>query len=417
MAGSTRYMVAGGRRSTLRAAMLTMFIAAIAAIAPAIAGAAGSGYQWKGQAFMPVAKAYVATWEGKMIATDSETFKEGEKFAKMSVECNDKFEGYVNTGGAGEITKLVSSECKGLGSTTFECSKTATTGTTITASDLPWRTEVVKSELGPPIQRMLEDGKGTPKLNIECRIGIGVKDTCTGNLAVNVTKMAPTAGAFDNKERLTCSLRGNPSGYVEGSQTLAYVSGLEEGTPVWNVTGEKTINWSKGSLTVVDQPNGPYGAPWGITCEDAGEGTVSTGGAGTITKETLSKCAQSIDSECNGADSIEALHLPWKTQLYSGSLESFSDLIAEGGGGAVAFNVKCESHGVKGEDTCEAPTGTSGRLAAFMANVEGGVSAKYYGPSAGLGLYCHRGGPEQSEFSESSHTLKLSGGGTLTVSG
>lgn len=411
MTGSTRHTGASRRRPALRALAIAVVTAAVAALAPAIATA--TSYQWKGEAYMPVLTATGASWEGKLVVTDTEGWEKGQK---ISEECIDKFEGSVSTGGSGEITKLVSSECKGInGGSNEECS-TSKIGTTIVGSDLPWKTEVVKSELGSPIIRVLEDGKGAPALKIEClTLGFELEDTCTGNLALNVTKMVPTTATFNNKEILDCSFHnGSPTGHAEGTQTLTGVFGLEEGTPVWNVAG--AINWSKGSLTVIDEPIGPNGKPWGVTCEDAGEGTTSTVGAGTITKETLSKCAQSIDSECNGTDSIEALHLPWKTQLYAGSAEAISDAFAEDGAGTVAFKIRCEAAGVRSEDTCEAPTDTGGRLGSFMTNVTGGVLSKFYEPSAGLHLTCHRGlGP--SEFSESSRTLKLSAGGTLTVSG
>jgi len=393
-----------------RAAVAAVAAPALAVTVPAVASAVGSGYQWKGQAYLPITKSTGAEWTGKLKIADTDVFGEGYKLA---VECSDKVSANLGTNGAGEVTAVSTSGCVGLEACKGEKNN-------IVAVNLPWHTELAKVE-GTPREVIVSGGKGTPGFRMVCKwLGIIAEDTCTGNLSPKISALENVALAFNKSDVMNCNLTEHKgTGYTEGSQTIPGI-GIEEGTPIWvNVTKEEPVSWSKGTLTLIDRPNGGHGAPWSVTCEESGAGTVATVGKGSVSGITLTGCKQWGSSECNGTDSIEALHLPWKTQLYLGVSEAFSDAIMEGTAGVVAFKIKCESYGLKLEDTCEAGSGTSGRLATFMTNgVESGVRAKYYALTSGVGLNCHRGGgPEESELHEGSHVVKLSGGGTLSVSG
>lgn len=396
--------------STRRGVAVAVALFALCLALPAGAGAFGSTLQWKGGSLlMPLVSSQTGSWEGKIIISEPEFFYP-EKGYSLTVECTDALEGSIGASGAGEITGMTATGCVGIGTKNTECNTKPGTGESMKAVDLPWRTELVKSELGPPIERIVSDGKGTPGVLVKCKeLGVGMETTCTGNLALNINKLEPAAGTFNNKERLSCTV-GNPtpSGFAEGTQTLSGTNNIEEGTPVWNVSGEHSVGWSKGTLTILDRGIG-------VTCEEAGEGTVSTAGKGGVSKVTLTGCSRAIESECTGKYSIEALHLPWKTQLYFGELESLNEMVAPGTGGAVAFKVKCELSGIPIEDTCEVSPETvnGGGLAATLTNgVESGVKAHYYNHQS---LKCGRTGG--SEIYESSHTVKLTGGGTLAVSG
>jgi hypothetical protein len=378
-------------RITRRMTLALIATLALAVTVPAIADAAGTGFQWKaGQAFLPVTKSTAAEWTGKLKITDSESVS-----GQISVECTDKVTASVGVSGTGEITGVSTSECVGGGVGAGKCSSTSPSS--ITAVNLPWKTELAKVG-GTPREAIVNGGKGTPGLHLHCKVlGLQEDDTCTGSLNPTLSALEKVAMAFNKGDTLTCTLSEHSgTGYAEGSQTIAGV-GIEEGTPIWgSVSKEETRTWSGGTITLHDQPNGPNGAPWGVTCKESGEGTVAPEGKGSITHLTLSSCEQSAPSECNGADSLEALHLPWKTQLYFGRVEAFGNAITQGGSGAVAFKVRCETHGLKEEDTCEAGTQTEGRLAEVLTN-SGGVIAKLYEPSEGVHLTCHRGGENNSE--------------------
>lgn len=405
-------------RGTNRSSRALRLLAGVAALSlllavPALASAHGSGFQWKGKAFMPITKTQGAEFSGKLLVFDTDAGGE----IPMGVECTVNATVNVSTNGTGEVTAVTASSC--VGKTWCESAKPSS----LTAVNLPWHTELAIVE-GTPREKLSSGGSGAPGFKMKCKVlGLASEDTCTGNVSPSLTGLEPGSFKFNKPEALTCSNNGKATGYEEGSETMSGVTGIEEGTPIWNgsfgtIESEKSVKWSKGSLTLIDQPNGPNGAPWGVTCEESGEGTVGALGTGSTTHITPSGCKQSGFSECNGIDSIEALHLPWKTQLYLGSKEAFADAFAEGGSGKVAFKIKCETHGLKEEDTCEAASGTANRLGAALTNgIESGVRSNYYGLSEGVSLTCGRGGSENSELNESSHVVKLSSGETLTVSG
>jgi hypothetical protein len=385
-------------------------VLALSAAIPAGASAAGSSLQWKtGQASLPVTKSTGAEWSGKIKVTDPNS-----PAGSISVECTDTISANVGPHGEGQITGVTTSSCVG----SEAC---AAAGASMTPVGLPWSMELATLE-GSRDVRMSSFHE--PGFKFVCKVlGLTNEDTCSMPLLGKFSKLEGAVFAFLKSEELDCSQSGRQTGYVTGTQEASSnLLGVEEGTPVWNaagspITSEKAVKWSSGTTTLVDQPSGPNGAPWGVTCEESGEGTVSSAGAGTVTKITFSGCKQSANSECNGTDSLEALHLGWKTQLYLGGKEAFSNAIAEGTAGTVAFKIKCEAHGLKGEDTCTAAAGTSGRLASFLTNgIESGVRSKYYEIGSGVSLTCSRGGSENSELKESNHTIKLSNGQTLTVS-
>jgi hypothetical protein len=400
-------------RRPLRLAPLVALVAALAlsAAIPAGASAVGSSLQWKtGQASLPVTKSTGAEWKGKIKVTDPNS-----PAGSTSVECADTISAKVGPHGEGQITGVTTSSC--VGSETC-----AATGASMTALGLPWSMELATVE-GSRNVRMF--GWHLPGFKFVCKVlGVTSEDSCTMNLIGKFSKLEGAVFAFLKSAELDCSQSGRQTGYATGTQEAnSNLLGVEEGTPIWqaagaSITSEKAVKWSKGTTTLVDQPSGPNGAPWGVTCEESGEGTVSSLGTGTITAITFTGCKQSTVSECNGTDSLEARHLPWNTQLYLGGKEAFSNAIAEGASGTVGFTIKCETQGLKLEDTCTAAAGTSGRLASFLTNgIESGVRAKYYEIGSGVSLTCNRGGSENSELKESTHTIKLSNGQTLTVSG
>lgn len=382
----------------LRVLLAIAAMLALGAAGPALASATG---HWKESAGLPITKPTSIEWAGKLKVGDTE-----DKGVSLSVECNDKVQGTVSTSGSGEITKVTVSGCTGVAF----CAKT-TTHTTIRALNLPWDTALEKE--GGFQETITGSGAGSPGFFVECdAIGIPIEDTCTGTkLALDFTKLEPVEAAFDKRDKLTC-VQGKETGYAEGGQGASGVAGVEETTPVWlksgmPVTKEQAASWSKGSLAVVDDKNGPGDGPRGVACEDGGEGTIGTEGVDLLTKLTLSKCTNVSGSECTGTDSLEAIHLPWKGQLYMRATETIGNLLAEDGNGVPAFKMKCENDGIKEEETCEAGPSAGHRLSTYATDAKEltEVSISF---NRNVHLTCTRdGGGEFGEVTESSNYLLL----------
>lgn len=384
----------------LRALVAITATLALGAALPALASATGG--HWKESSGLPITGSTSVEWTGKLKATDTENL-----LGSQAVECSDNIQASVDTSGSGEITKVTVSGCTGV----ELCEKRANVKTTIRALNLPWATTLEKQ--GTFIEKIVSGGSGNPGFFVECKVaGVPVEDTCTAStLALEIKSLEPAEAAFDKHDKLTCTLSsGKESGYVEGSQSASGVSGVEEETPVWlkssqPVTKSEAASWSKGSLTVEDRNIGPYGGTWGVTCESSGEGTVGTEGTDSLTKMTLSKCAQAAESECTGTDSLEAIHLPWKGQLYMRDTETIGNLLAEDGSGVPGFKIKCETGGIKAEETCEASTGTGHRLATYATDekVQAEVRLSF---NPYVRMVCSRdSGAESGELTETSNYL------------
>ncbi len=112
------------------------------------------------------------------------------------------------------------------------------------------------------------------------------------------------------------------------------------------------------------------------TCSFSQEGTVGPGGAGTITGKKIYTCTHVSGSQCESAIELEALHLPWKTQLVTvNGLPR--DEIKNGGSGEPRWMVKCNGIHGKIEEECTGAATTTG-----MLNVAAGVKAVFDGESS-----------------------------------
>ncbi len=387
----------GFTRSGRFARQMMVVVASVFALSLAVPALAGAHVTWATN-YIPVSKSTAMEWTGKLKFSVSKTYY---------LECADTVQGSVGANGAGEITKMPMSSCKNLQS----CGSPVT----MTALNLPWHTELV-SEGGVLKNVLSNGGKGNPGFKTECTIvGIKISEECTAVSTLSTTATNSESGvtaAFNSGEKLNCSYYGAASGTVEGSQSVTASGGTlsaQKEEPVWlkaglPIEGEaKSTEWSKGTISLY-VPGG--GSTLGVRCEDSGQGTAGAAGAGTITKFTMTKCERAPEeSACDGAYSLEATHLPWKTELYFGSAvvgESFT----EGGAGVPKIKLKCE-WGSKSETTTECEGAHMGSI----TNAEHGVFAEF----AERGLSCS-GLLPGAQFFESHQTISLTSAETLHVS-
>ena len=394
-------------RLARRAIVVAIGVLALCVAAPAFASAR---VEWKLNS-VPVGESTAVEWSGKLNVTDTETL-----LGLQTVECSDKVEGTVGAGGAGEVTKVTASGCTGVVDGA-KCSNVEPT-TGITALNLPWHTELVSSG-GALHYALVSGGKGTPSLEVQCRVdGIKTVDTCTGKLGATTSNgESGVTTAFITTEKLSCSQSKAETGFASGSGSiLAKVRTLSvanEEPPVWQVEGiaiakERVVEWKKARLTLLDWTDALFYGTLGVACEDTAEGVLGTGGTGSITKIKLSKCERSIESECKGEYSLEATNLPWHTELFSGR-STVGDLISSGGSGRPGFTLKCEVNGLRGTtDKCEGVPTLS-----VTNNTERGVFAAFESERFHCSL--DNGGSFGTIY-ESRQTLDLNNGEALAVS-
>lgn len=389
-------------RLARRAMVMVVGVLAVGAVVPALASART---EWKLNS-IPVSSSLATEWSGKLKVVDTNV----PVVEKESVECSDKAEGTVGIGGAGEITKVSMSSCKGV-----QICGPNETYNNITAINLPWVTEMAVVE-GKLHEAIVSSGEGTPGFKVACYQfnSYRVTDECTGKLGLSTTNTeSGVTAAFLAGEKLNCTLSGANDGYTEGSQSIVAskggtLSAVNEEPPTWlkggvPIEGDgKAVEW-KGSLTLVAR--GSIG-PLGVSCEDSGQGVAGLGGIGSITKLTMSNCGASRESECKGEYAIAATHLPWSTELYSGAKSAVGDLIASGGTGIPGFTLTCFEHGLKGGQAECKGIPTTG----MADNSERGVTATFADERIACNL-----GSEGGELT-GTQTINLTSGETLHVS-
>ena len=328
-------------------------------VAPALAGA--RSWHLNGA---PITGSVATGWKGTLKFNDTP-----EPVGPVAVECEDTAEGSVGPGGVGEVTKWSASKCAILKG----CE--AAGGASVEPVHLPWRSELVVVG-GSLRNNLVSSGKGTPGYKLKCRVlgGIHMTEECTGTLSTAVTNNSSgVTAAFSPSEKLNCEIGGKETGWLEGSQSIqasggGKLSAETEVQPLWlingsPVTGSSAIKW-KGTITLSDTLS--FGKV-AVTCEDTGSGSATAASAGEQTSWTISKCTPA--AHCESAASIEAVHLPWHTELFvdEGTLGNMPMT----GSGIPGFKLKCKALGETIADECAVPAST-------VTNTKSGVSSVFY---------------------------------------
>ncbi len=368
--------------------------------APAVASTQ-AGWHLSGK---PLTESIATGWKGKLKLTDAKVPFVGS----VTVECEDAAEGSSGAGGVGAVTAWTTSKCAAVKG----CEKTG--AVVVKPLNLPWHTELVTVE-GTVRDVLVSGGKGTPGYEVECKVtgSLPLQDECTGTLSTTTTNTeSGVTAAFNASEKLNCTLGGSGSGSLEGSQSIlagggGKLSAEAEGPLTWLGNGvslaeANAISW-KGTLTLSDSIS-TIGTV-AVECEDTGSGTAGPVAAGEMTKWTMSNCAGTAHSSCEGTgETIEALHLPWHTEL--AYVEGRTrEVITANGKGTPGFKLKCKALGSNITDECVAVPSTN------MTNTKSGVTAAFDGER----FTCSLGRAGAGEL-EGSQAIELAGGRLLQVS-
>jgi hypothetical protein len=336
--GSTRVARLMGRGT-----MLILGALALCTAVPAMASAASPGWVLNE---LPLTESSTTAWAGKLKVTDSNVPLIGSE----SLECETTAAGTAGVPNVGKVTSWKSSKCAaGTG-----CEKsTVEREPTIVALHLPWNTELVTVE-GQPREVAVNGGSGTPGFEVICwELGTRTHDPCLGT--INLTTKNVTggvSGTFGAGEKLKCE-QGTNSGSLEGTQSIKASAGgtlhtagnvslgwMDNGSPI---TEKKTAAFH-GAITLSD--NYPSLGSISVRCEDTGKGTVGSGVSGEVTSWTLSNCVP--EKTCESTSSIEAVNLPWHTELATveGALNDVFKTTENG------FRMKCKVGSLNITDTC-----------------------------------------------------------------
>ncbi|HSZ69974.1 MAG TPA: hypothetical protein VK756_06410 [Solirubrobacteraceae bacterium] len=372
-----------------------LVLAALFALSAATASAALASPEWlvkKGGVYNVLTGATEIEAPGTFVVND---MRENEKLS-----CELTMMSTQEPGGIGKINGVAVKTCKLSGSGI--CESLAA----VKMTDLPWKTELSKSS-GDMRVGLVNGGSGTPQVQFECHTTIGnVLNVC----AVNSTAMLENEVSPPNVQaryegasgETECDGYAN-AGKVEGGLTFTHPKGTEG----LEVVGEE-YQWSVGSKAVKAVSKGVVkladnGTHVSLECEAAGEGTVGPVRLGEETKLTLSKCKFIKAEACEGTPVVEALNLPWKTELSISEGEMLDSISNEHG--TTGFSWACQTILGKFTDVC------TGALSTSTENVTAGVDATFTNKK----LSC-KGAPASHEGSvEGTQLIEAPTWGTLSV--
>jgi hypothetical protein len=382
-------------------------ITAVAVVALALPGLASAARlpQWhlNGQPLIEF-ESVAASGEGKIALTEKEPV-----IGDLTIECSVTYKGSAAASSAGEITALTATGCTGISvaGKEYNCASTKAAPTTMEAVHLPWRTELVTVEKTTR-ERIVSGGSGTPGFKWSChQLGVALKQECVGTLGARVTNTeSGVTTAFEPSEKLVCN-PGSAEGWVEGSQKVVATGGdkltaaTDEGEWYKNaspLTGATPVSWA-GTVELSDDLHSLGEAH--VRCEDSGTGEAGSEYKGEMTKWTFSNCTGSGVCEVAGA-TIEALHLPWNTELATVE-KTIRNYMVSSGKGAPYFLMQCKGVGMTIKNECRVQHSTA------MANSGLDVTATY---NRAEQVVCV--GEPAGEL-ESTQTIGLSLGGQLEV--
>lgn len=174
----------------------------------------------------------------------------------------------------------------------------------------------------------------------------------------------------------------------------------------WKVNGEElTAKHNFKAEGTIEIEESHFGN--GYSCPFVQEGTVGPGTVGEITGKKVFSCTYRRGTPCESAIELEALNLPWKTELttVNGVLR---DEIKSGGSGTPEWMVKCKGPAGKYEILC-----TGAETSTRVRSASEGVQATFDGESAKGS--CVLGGSKTLGFKGSEIVKLTEGAGLLGV--
>jgi hypothetical protein len=192
---------------------------------------------------------------------------------------------------------------------------------------------------------------------------------------------------------------------VAGVLALWVVPAVASASPQWNkggepITSSQEINW-KGTTEIGTTLAGALHVQ--VKCEDTGSGLAKTAGAGEESKWTFSNCRPEDrgDDYCEREVTMEALKLPWGTQLSTVEGSILDTLVPHGS----EFEFHCKVEEATISVRC---VPWYGEISATMENRAGGT---VLATTKEARLECNDG---EGKYI-GSQTIALTKGGNLTV--
>ncbi|HEY3828022.1 MAG TPA: hypothetical protein VGL57_02385 [Solirubrobacteraceae bacterium] len=331
----------------------------------ALSASAAMAYEWQING-VGLTKASEVHWTSTLSFENS---TEGYAF-----RCTIAHKGTVSTGGAGEITSVTSSG----GAKAIPCELTVhsndcTSALEIEAVNLPWHTELaaVSGELRDKLT-------GSPEIKVLCK-GIGGESRSNWCKPSTVGPHNVSGGVEEiydsNSPHTVCFDDGGAPFVTHGVESLTVSAGTLGIAPApieWHIGGaglaEPLAAGWKGKIKLSDPSR-----PEAVECEDTAKGRVGLGGTGEVTAWTYSNCTGTfLGNACTSPVFVEAVHLPWRTELVTvGGVTR--DVMVNSGSGAPGYKMECyeKKFEVHATDTC------TGSPSLSTANGASGVTATF----------------------------------------
>jgi hypothetical protein len=366
----------------------------------AVSASVAAAYEWQlnGKA---ISEATAVSW------TSTITFENA--LEEYKYRCTIAYQGTAGPGAKSEITSITSAGgAKAISCESLHNSVDCESAVEVEALGLPWTSELGKND--GEVRNTLTHAEEW-------------KVKCKGSVPTNWCAVSPSTGVHNvsagveaiydsNSPGTACFENGGTSLYTRGYEVPKPTSGtlsVSPAEPEWRLGGatlaEPVATAWKGTLKLTDRNFKGYTVS--AECEDTASGPVGLGGQGEVTHWTASNCSTTVETEqlCNtksveGKVIFEAVNLPWDTELVN--VEGAPrDVISSGGSGAPGFKWSCKVDATKVSDECTATT-----LGAAMANITGGVTAKFNEDEK---LNCKEGGSGEGTL-EGAQTVAGSGG-------
>lgn len=258
-----------------------------------------------------------------------------DRGAPMAVSCESSGEGTAGTGAAGKLTSWTLSGCaptaKAINEKGEEVANACLSVTkTSLFKKLPWRGTLTLSK-GTLQDVLIGEGKEELGFQFECNTSLGkVADECSATekqISVPVSNVSGGVEAtFGSEPLYKCSVSNKKAGVMRSSQRIEAVSGGALETHIVEGAYSKLTSSigvkATGTITMEDKVLGE-----GFSCQMEYNGTIGSGGKGTITSGSATSCHGV--GECASVKELTAVGYPWATQL-SATGEVISDKIVSG---------------------------------------------------------------------------------------
>lgn len=343
----------------------TLGLALVAVLAlAALSASAASALEWQVNG---------STFSEPIKVSSSSKISFENTYEKYSVTCSVTRKTTLSGGGLGEITSITTSA----GAKAIPCEVTGHVGTCysaveVEAENLPWSTELAT------VGGVLRDKVlGSPEWKVRCKDieGEGITNWCAATSSVGAHDVSGGVEQIADSDSSHTGCVDDPGDpfVTHGAELLGIEGDVLRVAP-------PPLEWQSSGAGLAE----PAGVEWKghiklatsedevVECADAIEGGAGLGLGGEISKVTVSGCAGSFDGSCETGKktTLEALDLPWSTELGASGSTVYDSILADGKG-TPGFKISCSILGIKLTAECK------GAIKPTLTNVSGGVDAVF----------------------------------------